>query len=42
LEDLYAQVPLGEEVLTVLGVSALKAYGFEEDDIIATLAQKGR
>ncbi|MDR1596452.1 MAG: DNA polymerase I, partial [Treponema sp.] len=41
-EDLHAQVPLVEEVLAVLKVPALKAPGFEADDIIAALAKKCR
>ncbi|GHV76749.1 DNA polymerase I [Spirochaetia bacterium] len=41
-EDLHTQVPLIEEVLAALGVPALKAEGFEADDIIATLAKKCR
>ena len=39
-EDLHAQVPLVEEVLTALGVPCLMAEGYEADDIIATLAVK--
>ena len=39
-EDLHAQIPLVEEVLTALGVPCLMAEGFEADDIIATLAVK--
>ncbi|GHT69098.1 DNA polymerase I [Spirochaetia bacterium] len=39
-EDLHDQVPLVEEVLAALGVPALRADGFEADDIIATLAKK--
>lgn len=41
-EDLHTQVPLVEEVLAALNVPALKADGFEADDIIATLAKKCR
>jgi DNA polymerase-1 len=41
-EDLHAQVPLVEEVLAALKVPALKAEGFEADDIIATLAKQCR
>ncbi|AEF86313.1 DNA-directed DNA polymerase [Treponema primitia ZAS-2] len=41
-EDLHTQVPLVEEVLTALKVPALKADGFEADDIIATLAKQCR
>ncbi|WP_010260327.1 DNA polymerase I [Treponema primitia] len=39
-DDLHTQVPLVEEVLNALKVPALKAPGFEADDIIATLAKK--
>jgi len=39
-EDLHAQVPLVEELLTSLGIPSLRADGYEADDIIATLAQK--
>ncbi|MDR1587626.1 MAG: DNA polymerase I [Treponema sp.] len=39
-EDLHAQVPLVEELLSALGVPALRLDGFEADDIIATLAEK--
>ncbi|MDR2134376.1 MAG: DNA polymerase I, partial [Treponema sp.] len=39
-EDLHAQVPLVEELLSALGVPALRVDGFEADDIIATLAEK--
>lgn len=37
-EDLHAQIPLIEEILTALGVSVLRCDGYEADDIIATLA----
>ena len=37
-EDLHAQIPLVEELLAALGVPALRAEGYEADDIIATLA----
>jgi DNA polymerase-1 len=39
-EDLHAQVPLVEEVLTALGVPSFRVEGYEADDIIATLASK--
>ena len=39
-EDLHAQVPWIEEILTALGVPVLRADGFEADDIIATVAKK--
>ncbi|MDR0586061.1 MAG: DNA polymerase I [Treponema sp.] len=41
-EDLHAQVPLVEEMLAALGVPALRADGYEADDIIATLAETCR
>jgi len=41
-EDLHAQVPLVEELLTAMNIPCLKADGFEADDIIATLALKCR
>lgn len=39
-EDLHAQVPMIEEVLTALGVPILRCDGFEADDVIATMADK--
>jgi DNA polymerase-1 len=39
-EDLHAQIPLVEEVLSALGVPSLMVEGYEADDIIATLALK--
>ncbi len=39
-DDLHAQVPWIEEVLTALGVPVLRVDGFEADDIIATVAKK--
>jgi DNA polymerase-1 len=41
-DDLHAQVPLVEEFLKALGVPALRAEGYEADDVIATLAKKCR
>jgi DNA polymerase-1 len=41
-EDLHAQVPLVEETLAALGIPALRADGYEADDIIATLAGRCR
>jgi DNA polymerase-1 len=41
-DDLHAQVPLVEEFLEALGVPAIRAEGYEADDIIATLAKKCR
>lgn len=37
-EDLHAQIPVIEEILTALGVPTLRCDGFEADDVIATLA----
>jgi len=37
-DDLHAQVPLVEELLSALGIASLRADGYEADDIIATLA----
>jgi DNA polymerase-1 len=39
-DDLHAQVPWIEEILTALGVPVLRVDGFEADDIIATVATK--
>lgn len=39
-EDLHAQVPWIEEILTRLGVPVLRVDGYEADDIIATVARK--
>ncbi len=39
-EDLHAQVPWIEEILTALGVPVLRLDGYEADDIIATVAKK--
>jgi len=41
-EDLHAQVPVIEEILTALGVPLLRQDGFEADDIIASVAEKAR
>ncbi len=41
-EDLIAQVPLVEEILTALKVPMLRAEGYEADDVIATLARWSR
>jgi len=41
-DELHAQVPLVEEFLAALNISALRVDGFEADDIIATLAKKCR
>lgn len=39
-DDLKAQIPWIENVLTSLGMSAIRVDGFEADDIIATLSKK--
>ena len=41
-EDLIAQVPLVEEILSALKVPMLRAEGYEADDVIATLARWSR
>ncbi|MGB4587343.1 MAG: DNA polymerase I [Rectinemataceae bacterium] len=41
-EDLIAQVPLVEEILSALKVPLLRAEGYEADDVIATLARWSR
>jgi len=41
-EDLHAQVPLVEELLTAMNIPCFRVDGFEADDIIATLALKSR
>jgi DNA polymerase-1 len=41
-DDMHAQVPVIEEILAALGVSCLRADGFEADDIIATMAEQCR
>jgi DNA polymerase-1 len=37
-EDLHAQVPVIEEILTALGIPCLRRDGYEADDVMATLA----
>jgi DNA polymerase I len=41
-EDLHAQVPIIEEMLSALGVPCVRADGYEADDVIATLAEQCR
>jgi DNA polymerase-1 len=41
-DDMHAQVPVIEEILAALGVSCLRADGFEADDLIATMAEQCR
>jgi DNA polymerase-1 len=38
-EDLHAQVPMIEEILSALGIPALYCEGFEADDVIATVCR---
>ncbi len=37
-DDLHAQVPWIEEILTILGIPVLRCDGYEADDVIATVA----
>lgn len=39
-DDLHAQVPIIEEILTAMGVPVLRMDGFEADDVIATVARQ--
>ena len=39
-EDLHAQIPWIEEILSGLGIPVLQKDGYEADDIIATVAKK--
>lgn len=39
-DDLHAQIPWIEEVLTAMGIPVLQCDGYEADDIIATVAKK--
>jgi len=41
-EDLHAQVPVIEEILTALGIPVLRQDGFEADDLIASIATRCR
>jgi DNA polymerase-1 len=41
-EDLRAQGPLARELCEVFGIPALEAVGYEADDIIGTLAGRGK
>ncbi len=38
-DDLHAQVPVIEEILSALGVACVRADGYEADDVLATLAE---
>ena len=40
--DLHAQVPVIEEILSALGVPAIRADRYEADDVMATLAEACR
>lgn len=39
-EDLHAQIPWIEEVLSALGIPVLQCDGYEADDVIATVAKR--
>ena len=39
-DDLYAQIPIVEDILKVLKIPTLSKAGYEADDIIATLCAK--
>src|SRR3989339_212025 len=39
-DELYAQIPMIQELLACYGVPSLSAKGYEADDIIATLAER--
>ncbi|MBQ4379265.1 MAG: DNA polymerase I [Treponema sp.] len=39
-EDLHAQIPYIEEILSLLGIPVIRRDGYEADDVIATLAKK--
>ena len=39
-EDLHAQIPLIEEILSALGIAIVRQDGFEADDVIASLAAR--
>lgn len=41
-DDLHAQVPIIEEILTALGVPLIRQDGFEADDIIASVAVRAK
>ena len=41
-EDLHAQVPVIEEILTALGIPCVRQDGFEADDIIASIAIRSK
>lgn len=41
-EDLHAQIPVIEDILTALKIPILRRDGFEADDIIASLAEECR
>ncbi|NVP24097.1 DNA polymerase I [Treponema phagedenis] len=38
-EDLHAQIPIIEEILTALGITLVRKDGFEADDVIASIAK---
>ena len=40
-EELHAQVPIMQEILTAMGIKTVACEGYEADDILGTLAKKG-
>ena len=38
--ELYAQIPLIQEILTLYGIPSVSAEGYEADDVIGTLSKK--
>lgn len=41
-DDLHAQIEIIEEILEALGIKAVRKNGFEADDVIATLVNRGK
>lgn len=39
-DDLHAQIPVIEEILSILGIHCIRQDGFEADDVIASIAAK--
>lgn len=39
-QELYDQIPLIQDLLTIYGIPSISAKGFEADDVIGTLAKK--
>jgi len=40
--ELYAQIPLIQEILSFYGIPSVSAEGFEADDVIGTLAERAK